>query len=252
MYTQMIPQTLLTLTLSASLIAPAALAGEKPADKPAAAAAEAQQQVQEVADDVQDAAADFQKDVSAAFDTLMKQGESAAKATFKEAESAAAPLLKKAQQTLDKAEDQATSPTFNALIKEGDASIFLSALTRADLLYLTRDGKARTLMIPTNAAFMALPAETQQRLLSDKEMLRTVLLNHVFGGQVPAQSLRKMAMIQSASGQAIRVGVSQQQIYAGPAQVVKSNLKAGNTYVHMIDEVLLPASVVAAMRTASR
>ncbi|TFZ03259.1 fasciclin domain-containing protein [Ramlibacter rhizophilus] len=104
-----------------------------------------------------------------------------------------------------------------------------------------------TLFAPTDAAFAGLLTElgvTQQALLADTALLRTVLTYHVLPARVPAAEIPFGQAITTVQGGIFKID-------NGPvitdgrnrtANVVEANLFASNGVVHVIDRVLLPAN----------
>lgn len=108
-----------------------------------------------------------------------------------------------------------------------------------------------TVFAPTDEAFGKLPKGTLFKLLEPerKAQLVALLKAHVAAGDYPAARLEKAKAaeysIPTAGGPlTIKRGNG---LMAGAGKVVKADVKADNGTIHVIDQVIVPAAVAAAL-----
>lgn len=113
---------------------------------------------------------------------------------------------------------------------------------------LSSDGEL-TVFAPTNEAF----SETFTKLgispeegLANQELVTTILLYHVVSGVVTAEDVVALedAEVETLQGEVINVRVSGGDVTVNQANVVDVDIMASNGVVHVIDEVLVPESVL--------
>lgn len=103
-----------------------------------------------------------------------------------------------------------------------------------------------TIFAPVNAAFDKLPAGTVETLLKpeNKGDLAFILTNHVAPANYPEKQLKKEAKkgrkLYMASGKYLVVENKEDGIYVGGTKVLKT-VKVSNGWIHVIDNVLVPA-----------
>ena len=130
-----------------------------------------------------------------------------------------------------------------------DFSTLVAAVVEVDLVETLSSEGPFTVFAPTNAAFAdALEALglTAEELLA-REDLGSILTYHVVAGNVLAADLIELAgedgmvSVETVQGSEIEVMVSADGVMLnGSANVVTTDLEAGNGVVHVIDAVLLP------------
>jgi uncharacterized surface protein with fasciclin (FAS1) repeats len=127
-------------------------------------------------------------------------------------------------------------------VSDKNFSTLVTALKEAGLVE-TLSGKGPfTVFAPTNAAFAKIPAEKLQALLKDKEALKKVLLYHVVPGNVMAADVVKLkngTKVKTASGSELTVKVKP-NVMVDNAKVTKTDIKASNGVIHVIDTVIMP------------
>ena len=115
-----------------------------------------------------------------------------------------------------------------------------SLLAQADLVE-TLDGKGRfTVFAPTDAAFAKVPKSTLDALAADPEQLKAVLLYHVADGKLTARKVVKRKSIKTLNGVRVKVRVTKRGVRVNDAKVTKTDIRASNGVVHVINSVLLP------------
>lgn len=128
--------------------------------------------------------------------------------------------------------------SFNTLLKAVEAA----GLTGA----LSGQGKGPlTVFAPTDEAFAKLPAGTLENLLKpeNKDKLRRILTYHVVAGEVQAADVVKLQSAKAVSGDTIAVHVKDGKVHVDNANVIKTDIKASNGVIHVIDAVILPKGV---------
>jgi uncharacterized surface protein with fasciclin (FAS1) repeats len=118
-------------------------------------------------------------------------------------------------------------------------SMLVELLKEANLVDTLKGAGPFTVFAPTNDAFAKVPAATLARLKSDPEMLRSVLLYHVLGVQVPSSAARTMKA-QTAQGSEVQVTVKKGMVMVDKAKVIQADVMASNGVIHAIDTVLMP------------
>ena len=132
-----------------------------------------------------------------------------------------------------------------------DFSILVEALTKADLVNTINASNNLTVFAPTNAAFQELFAALGVSGISDisKETLTPILLYHVLGAKVPSASVTTGYAFTLSPGPdsktlAIYLNTSDGVVINNTVNVTTADLMATNGVIHVIDEVLLPNSIV--------
>ena len=127
----------------------------------------------------------------------------------------------------------------------GTFKTLAAALGAADLVSTLKGDGPFTVFAPTDEAFANLPAGTVETLLKpeNKEKLKEVLLLHVVPGAVYAADVVKLSEAKTAGGKTVKVstdGGVKVGTATGMANVVKTDIKAKNGVIHVIDSVILP------------
>jgi transforming growth factor-beta-induced protein len=100
-----------------------------------------------------------------------------------------------------------------------------------------------TVFAPTDAAFAKVPKKTLTALGKDKALLKSVLLYHVVKGRVPASKVVKLTSAKTLNGASVKIKVKGGKVYLnGSTRVTKTDIKASNGIIHVINKVLLPPS----------
>ncbi|HPZ10332.1 MAG TPA: fasciclin domain-containing protein [Candidatus Eremiobacteraeota bacterium] len=125
------------------------------------------------------------------------------------------------------------SDSFKTLVK---------ALESAGLVDTLKSKGPFTVFAPTDEAFAKLPKGTLQDLLKpeNKNKLKSILTYHVVSGEVFAKDVVKLYKAKSLQGQKITVKVKNKVVMVDNAKVVKTDIKASNGVIHVIDTVIMP------------
>ena len=146
------------------------------------------------------------------------------------------------------------------LTNDGRFGTLLTAVTDAGLLESLQQQAPFTLFAPTDDAFAALPDAERETILGDTDMLSNLLLYHVVSGEVMAEDLvgtepgNASSDATAREGQAATLEGTDIALMAGAdgtvtvndgqATVTEADLQASDGVVHVIDAVLIPASMM--------
>jgi uncharacterized surface protein with fasciclin (FAS1) repeats len=98
-----------------------------------------------------------------------------------------------------------------------------------------------TVFAPTNAAFAKVPKATLAALAENPDQLRAVLTYHVAAGRLAAAKVVDRTRVKTLNGASIRVSVRGKRVFLNrTTRVTKTDIRASNGVVHVIDRVLLP------------
>ena len=127
----------------------------------------------------------------------------------------------------------------------GTFKTLAAALGAADLVETLKGSGPFTVFAPTDEAFAKLPAGTVETLLKpeNKGKLKEILLLHVVPGSVYAADVVKLTEAKTAGGKVLKVstdGGVKVGTATGLTNVVKTDIKAKNGVIHVIDAVILP------------
>lgn len=127
----------------------------------------------------------------------------------------------------------------------GTFKTLAAALGAAELVGTLKGEGPFTVFAPTDEAFAKLPAGTVESLLKpeNKEKLKEILLLHVVPGSVYAADVVKLTEAKTAGGKTLSIsteGGVKVGTATGKATVTKTDIKASNGVIHVIDSVILP------------
>lgn len=128
-------------------------------------------------------------------------------------------------------------------VDAGSFNTLATALKAADLVETLQGKGPFTVFAPTDAAFEKLPEGTVETLLKpeNKSQLAAILTYHVVPGDVRAKQVVNLQGAQSVNGQRINISTDD-GVKVDQANVVKTDVVCSNGVIHVIDEVILPAS----------
>jgi len=126
----------------------------------------------------------------------------------------------------------------------GSFKTLVKALEAAGLVDTLKGKGPFTVFAPTDEAFAKLPKGTLEDLLKpeNKDKLKTILTYHVVSGEVLAKDVVKLDKAKSVQGEEITVKVKDKVVMVDNAKVVKTDIKANNGVIHVIDSVIIPPS----------
>jgi len=126
----------------------------------------------------------------------------------------------------------------------GQFNTLLAAAKAAGLAETLAGDGPFTVFAPTDAAFDKLPNGTVEHLLDNPEQLKQILLHHVVSGKVYAKQALKAGSASTLYGQPIHISADDNGATVAGANIVKTDVKASNGVIHVVDTVLLPKDIV--------
>lgn len=117
-------------------------------------------------------------------------------------------------------------------------STLVTAVKAAGLVETLQGKGPFTVFAPTNEAFEKLGKEKLDAVIADKELLKKILLAHVVVGK--SVMAKDVVGMDGKSVNGFKIAVSDKGVMLGNAKVVKTDIKAKNGVVHVIDTVLIP------------
>jgi uncharacterized surface protein with fasciclin (FAS1) repeats len=141
---------------------------------------------------------------------------------------------------------QADNDIVDVATASGSFSTLIGLLTELGMAEDLRGYGRFTVFAPTDAAFEAIPDDVLQALASDRELLAQVLAYHVVAEREPydvddfsgSQSLRTLERSE------ITVSRRGRSLSVNGVDVIEANIEASNGVIHVIDQVLIPESVL--------
>jgi uncharacterized surface protein with fasciclin (FAS1) repeats len=152
---------------------------------------------------------------------------------------------------LANSDDQTTSTKKQTVVaiaaQNPDFSTLASALKEAGLTKTLKAKGPFTVFAPTNEAFAKVPQDQLDALLADKAALTKVLTYHVLAGKVPSSALKPTQEVTALDDSPFTITVADGKATITDGQgnainVVKTDIKAKNGVIHVIDSVMLPPS----------
>lgn len=128
-------------------------------------------------------------------------------------------------------------------IAAGNFKTLAKALQAAGLVDTLKGKGPFTVFAPTDEAFAKLPAGTLETLLKpeNKDKLVGILTYHVVPGSVLAADVVKLSGATTVNGQRVDIGSAGGKVTIDGANVVKTDIKASDGVIHVIDSVILPS-----------
>lgn len=122
-------------------------------------------------------------------------------------------------------------------------STLVAAVKAAGLVDTLKGDGPYTVFAPTNEAFAKLPAGTVESLLKpeNKDKLVAILTYHVVPGKVYASQVVNIDSAKSVQGSDINITAMNGTVKVDSANVIKTDIKASNGVIHVIDSVIIPA-----------
>ncbi|MGC9452133.1 MAG: fasciclin domain-containing protein [Oceanipulchritudo sp.] len=129
-------------------------------------------------------------------------------------------------------------------VEAGSFNTLAAALQAAGLVETLQGEGPFTVFAPTDEAFAKLPEGTVEDLLKpeNKDKLVNILTYHVVSGKVKARDVVKLDSATTVQGGDISIKVKDGVVYVDNATVTKTDVKASNGVIHVIDTVILPKS----------
>ncbi|MEZ5318042.1 MAG: fasciclin domain-containing protein [Vicinamibacterales bacterium] len=127
-------------------------------------------------------------------------------------------------------------------VAAGSFKTLVAAVQAAGLVDTLKGPGPFTVFAPTDEAFAKLPAGTVEDLLKpeNKQKLVAILTYHVVPGSVMAADVVKLDQAKTVNGQMVSISTMGTGVMVDNAHVVKTDIKASNGVIHVIDSVILP------------
>lgn len=128
-------------------------------------------------------------------------------------------------------------------------STLVTAVKSADLVNTLKGDGPFTVFAPTDDAFAALPEGTLEMLLKpeNKQTLVSILTYHVVSGKVTAKDVSTLSEASTVEGSKVMISTDMNKVMINDANVIKADVMTSNGVIHVIDTVLLPSDVKAAL-----
>ncbi|MEY3161684.1 MAG: hypothetical protein RIT25_1675 [Planctomycetota bacterium] len=126
-------------------------------------------------------------------------------------------------------------------VEAGQFKTLVAAVQAAGLVE-TLSGKGPfTVFAPTDEAFAKLGKDAIADLLKpeNKDKLTSILTYHVVAGEYPAAKVVAAKSLTTVQGADVTVAAGK-DVMVGTAKVLKTDIKASNGIIHVIDSVILP------------
>ena len=127
-------------------------------------------------------------------------------------------------------------------VAAGSFKTLAAALQAAGLVETLKGKGPFTVFAPTDEAFAKLPKGTVEELLKpeNKAKLTAILTYHVVPGAVTASQVTKLKEAKTVNGQSVKISAMGGAVMIDGARVVKTDIRASNGVIHVIDSVILP------------
>jgi uncharacterized surface protein with fasciclin (FAS1) repeats len=137
-----------------------------------------------------------------------------------------------------------SAPAKNTIVvvasENPDFETLVTAVTEADLVETLSGPGPFTVFAPTDEAFAAIPSDDLDAILADKAQLAKILTYHVVPGEVMSSDLQPTQMVETVEGQDLDIKVADGTATVNGCKIVKTDIKASNGIIHVIDCVLTP------------
>lgn len=127
-------------------------------------------------------------------------------------------------------------------VSAGSFSTLATALQTAGLVETLKGEGPFTVFAPTDEAFAKLPEGTVASLLKpeNRDQLVSILTYHVVPGKVEANQVVNLDSASSVEGSKLQIKTKDNTVYVDKATVLKTDVRASNGVIHVIDSVLIP------------
>ena len=134
-------------------------------------------------------------------------------------------------------------------VNSKDHTTLVAAVKAAGLVETLEGRGPFTVFAPTNSAFGKLPAGTVDSLVKpeNKAALTKILTYHVVPGKLEASSLTDGKKLKTVEGEELTVKHQDGKVWivdakGGTSMVTIANVNQSNGVIHVVDNVLMPAS----------
>lgn len=139
-------------------------------------------------------------------------------------------------------DEMAAADIVDTAVGAGQFNTLAAALAAAGLVDTLKGDGPFTVFAPTDDAFAKLPEGTVENLLKpeNRDQLVSILTYHVVPGKVYAADVVKLTSATTVNGSDVSIKVAGSGVSIDNANVVKTDIKASNGVIHVIDSVILP------------
>ena len=145
-----------------------------------------------------------------------------------------------ASSSSESASTASTPDIVDTAVAAGSFPTLVAAVQAADLVDALKGAGPFTVFAPTEEAFAALPEGTLDSLLADPAALANILLYHVVPGKVMAADVTDGLTAETLQGSDVTFTVADGSVKINDANIVTTDIEAGNGVIHVIDAVILP------------
>jgi uncharacterized surface protein with fasciclin (FAS1) repeats len=127
-------------------------------------------------------------------------------------------------------------------VAAGSFKTLVAAVQAAGLADTLKRAGPFTVFAPTDEAFAKLPTGTVETLLKpeNKAKLQSILTYHVVPGRVMAADVVKIDTAKTVNGQSLAINTQNGAVMVDNTRVVKTDIRASNGVIHVIEAVILP------------
>jgi uncharacterized surface protein with fasciclin (FAS1) repeats len=148
---------------------------------------------------------------------------------------------------------QVDEPTIIEVASQAGSFTTLLAAVEAAGLTATLEGDGPfTVFAPDDDAFARIPSDAIEALLADTDLLAQVLTYHVVPSRVTAADVVGLASAATVNGKALSISVTAGSVMVDGANVIATDIEAGNGVIHVIDDVLFPQPILDLVQTAQK
>jgi uncharacterized surface protein with fasciclin (FAS1) repeats len=135
----------------------------------------------------------------------------------------------------------ATAPVASAASANPLLKTLVAAVTQAKLVEPLNSAPHLTVFAPADPAFEAIPPKDMKAVMSDQQMLGSILKHHVVGEEIAPDQLS--GEFETLNGDTLKINGSGEMATIGDekAQVLCGNIPTANATVYVIDTVLMPS-----------
>ena len=152
------------------------------------------------------------------------------------------PLTAMAQESMSEKAD-----LVDTAVAAGNFNTLVELVQAADLVDVLKGEGPFTVFAPTDEAFAAVPGDVLAALAADPDALRSVLLYHVVPGRLIAALISDGKTVTTAEGSDITFGFADGVKSVNGAEIIARDIQASNGVIHVIDSVILPPAIAAAL-----
>jgi uncharacterized surface protein with fasciclin (FAS1) repeats len=144
----------------------------------------------------------------------------------------------------DARSDKQGKTIVDTAVGAGNFKTLVQALQAANLVDTLKGPGPFTVFAPSDEAFAKLPEGTLANLLKPEnaETLKTILTYHVVSGDVRAEKVVGLKSAAALNGQRIAIRNGKEGVSVAGARVVKTDIACSNGVIHVLDQVMMPAT----------